>query len=86
MPEKCVTCGLAFRTSNELDWHIRQEHTQSAAPPRATSEHEPVATGEHERGATGAEPPARPRWLSAARRLLGRRPAESPPGQDRGKT
>jgi hypothetical protein len=23
---KCVTCGLLFRSRNELDWHIREEH------------------------------------------------------------
>src|SRR6266498_3174981 len=93
MPEKCVTCGLLFRTSNELDWHIREEHVQRAAPPPhvdgerepgPTGEREP-ATGEHEPGATAAEPPGRPRWLSAARRLLGRRPPESPSGQGHGK-
>jgi hypothetical protein len=93
MPEKCVTCGLLFRTSNELDWHIREEHVQRAAPPpHADGEREPgptgerePATGEHEPGATAAEPPGRPRWLSAARRLLGRRPPESPSEQGRGK-
>ena len=86
MSEKCVTCGLVFRTSNELDWHIRQEHMQRTAPPRATGEQKRGATGEREPGATAVEPPGRPRWLSAARRLLRRRPPESPPGQDRGKT
>jgi hypothetical protein len=93
MPEKCVTCGLLFRTTNELDWHIREEHTRRAAPPpRADGEREPgatgerePATGEREPGATAVEPLGRPRWLSAARRLLGRRPPESPSGQGRGK-
>jgi hypothetical protein len=33
MPAKCVTCGLLFRTSNDLDWHIREEHLQRATPP-----------------------------------------------------
>src|SRR5215211_571932 len=28
MPVKCVTGGLLFRTSNDLDWHIREEHLQ----------------------------------------------------------
>src|SRR6266536_3074296 len=77
MPEKCVTCGLLFRTSNELDWHIREEHTQRAAPP-------PRADGGREPDANAVEPPGRPRWLSAARRLFGRRPPEPPSGQGRG--
>jgi hypothetical protein len=94
MPEKCVTCGLVFRTGNELDWHIREEHMQrTASPPRVTGEREPRADGEREPradgerepGATAVEPPGRPWWLSAARRLLGRRPPESPSGQGRGK-
>jgi hypothetical protein len=94
MAEKCVTCGLLFRTSNELDWHIREEHMQRAAPPpRADDEREPGgdgerepgADGEREPGATAVEPPGRPRWLSAPRRLFGRRPPESPPGRGRGK-
>src|SRR6266566_4896962 len=78
MPEKCVTCGLVFRSSNELDWHVRDEHMQRTAPP-------PRADGEREPGATGERPPGRPRWLSAARRLLGRRPPESSSGQGHGK-
>jgi hypothetical protein len=86
MAEKCVTCGLLFRTSNELDWHIREEHTKRAAPPpRADREPEPGADREPEPGATAVEPPGRPRWLIAARRLLGRRPPESPSGRGRGK-
>jgi hypothetical protein len=94
MSEKCVTCGLLFRTSNELDWHIREEHTRRAAPrprgagerePGATVEPEPGATGEPEPGATAAEPAGRQPWLSAARRLFGRRRPESPSGQGREK-
>jgi hypothetical protein len=85
MAEKCVNCGLVFRTSNELDWHIREEHMKRAArPPRVDREREPVAAGERESAATGDKPPGRPRWLSAARRLLGRRRPESPSGQGRG--
>jgi hypothetical protein len=26
MALKCVTCGLLFRSRNELDWHVREEH------------------------------------------------------------
>jgi hypothetical protein len=33
MPVKCVTGGLLFRTSNDLDWHIREEHLQRETPP-----------------------------------------------------
>jgi hypothetical protein len=105
MAVKCVTCGLLFRTNNELEWHIREEHMQRAAPrpdataerepdataerepdataerePDATAEREPDATAEREPDATAEEPPGRPRWLSAARRLFGRRPPESPSG------
>ncbi len=85
MAEKCVTCGLLFRTSNELDWHIREEHMQRAAPPpRADGGREPGGDGEREPDATAVEPTGRPRWLSAARRLFGRRPPEPPSGQGRG--
>jgi hypothetical protein len=31
MALKCVTCGLLFRSRNELDWHVRQEHLQSGS-------------------------------------------------------
>jgi hypothetical protein len=85
MSEKCVTCGLVFRTSNELDWHVREEHMKRAMrPPHANGEGEP-ATDEREPGATAVEPPGRPRWWSAVYRLLGRRPPESPSGPGRGK-
>ena len=33
MPVKCVIGGLLFRTGNDLDWHIREEHLQSGTPP-----------------------------------------------------
>ena len=33
MPVKCVTGGLLFRTCNDLDWHIREEHLQRETPP-----------------------------------------------------
>jgi hypothetical protein len=100
MSEKCVNCGLVFRTSNELDWHIRNEHTRRATRrPRVDGEPEQGAIGEREQGATGERereickldqdatgdaPSHRPRWLSAARRLFGRRPPESQSGRDRG--
>lgn len=37
MALKCVTCGLLFRSRNELDWHIRQEHLQQRLPPTRDS-------------------------------------------------
>jgi uncharacterized C2H2 Zn-finger protein len=37
MALKCVTCGLLFRSRNELDWHIRQEHLQQRLPPTAAA-------------------------------------------------
>jgi hypothetical protein len=37
MALKCVTCGLLFRSRNELDWHIRQEHLQQRFPPTKDS-------------------------------------------------
>jgi uncharacterized C2H2 Zn-finger protein len=41
MALKCVTCGLLFRSRNELDWHIRQEHLQQRLPPTKDSRHRP---------------------------------------------
>jgi hypothetical protein len=34
MPVKCPSCNLLFRTSNELDWHAREEHLRSSLPAR----------------------------------------------------
>lgn len=86
MSEKCVTCGLVFRTSSELDWHMREEHMRRAAPPRTGGAPEPEGagerrseeTGEREPDTGGGEPASRPRWLSAARRLFERRSRQSP--------
>jgi hypothetical protein len=33
MALKCVTCGLLFRSRNELDWHVRDEHLEPRLPP-----------------------------------------------------
>ena len=41
MALKCVTCGLLFRSRNELDWHIREEHLQQRLPPIKTSRRRP---------------------------------------------
>jgi hypothetical protein len=95
MPVKWVTCGLLFRTSNDLDWHIREEHLQSATPPAKRARRgprargggadqadgpPPRADGGYEPDATAVEPPARPWW----RRLFGPRPPEPPSGRGRG--
>jgi hypothetical protein len=32
MPVKCPSCNLMFGTRNELDWHVREEHTRSRLP------------------------------------------------------
>ena len=34
MPVKCPSCNLMFGTRNELDWHVREEHTRSRVPAR----------------------------------------------------
>ena len=36
MPVKCPSCNLMFGTRNELDWHVREEHTRSRLPARTT--------------------------------------------------
>ena len=41
MALKCLTCGLLFRSRNELDWHIRQEHLQQRLPPTKDSQRRP---------------------------------------------
>jgi hypothetical protein len=83
MAEKCVNCGLVFRTSSELDWHIREEHMRRATgrtradgerESGVSGEPEPAVSGEPEPGATSDEPATKPGWVSAARRLFGRRP------------
>ncbi len=35
MPVKCPSCNLLFGTRNELDWHVREEHTRSRLPARS---------------------------------------------------
>ena len=44
MALKCVTCGLLFRSRNELDWHVRQEHLQQRLPPTKDQPMPPAAT------------------------------------------
>jgi hypothetical protein len=41
MALKCVTCGLLFRSRNELDWHVRQEHLKQRLPPTKDSQRRP---------------------------------------------
>ena len=95
MPVKCVSCGLLFRTSNDLDWHVREEHLERETPPakdtpaaprapvvggaNQADEPPPPTDGGHQPGATAVEPPAGPWW----RRLFGRRPPEPPSEQGR---
>jgi hypothetical protein len=95
MPVKCVSCGLMFRTSNDLDWHVREEHLERETPPakgtpaaprapvvggaNQADEPPPPTDGGHQPGATAVEPPAGPWW----RRLFGRRPPEPPSEQGR---
>jgi hypothetical protein len=86
MPEKCVTCGLLFRTSNELDWHIREEHMQrTAPPPRADREREPGADREREPGADREREPGadREREPGADREREPGATAVEPPGRPR---
>ena len=60
MALKCVTCGLLFRSRNELDWHIRQEHLQQRLPPtkdrRRRARLHPRAGGERHVSATTIRP------------------------------
>jgi hypothetical protein len=44
MALKCVTCGLLFRSRNELDWHVREEHLRPRLPP-AEAQPTPVLAG-----------------------------------------
>jgi len=53
MALKCVTCGLLFRSRNELDWHIRQEHLQQRLPPTKDSRRRPRLRLQDRRGAAG---------------------------------
>ena len=48
MALKCVTCGLLFRSRNELDWHVRDEHLQPRLPP-AQEEPTPAAAAPTDR-------------------------------------
>jgi hypothetical protein len=97
MPVKCVTCGLLFRTSNDLDWHIREEHLQRATPPAKgapVAAPAPVWSVARTRP-TGRRHPRRGGYELGAtagepparpwwRRLFGRRPPEPPSEQGRG--
>ena len=57
---KCLTCGLLFRSRNELDWHIRQEHLQQRLPPTKDSQRRPRLRprngGERQLSATAIRP------------------------------
>jgi uncharacterized C2H2 Zn-finger protein len=64
MALKCLTCGLLFRSRNELDWHIRQEHLQQRLPPTKDSRRRarlrPRTGGERQVSATTIRPQAPP--------------------------
>jgi uncharacterized C2H2 Zn-finger protein len=64
MALKCVTCGLLFRSRNELDWHIRQEHLHQRLPPTKDSRRRarlrPRTGGERQVSATTIRPQAPP--------------------------
>jgi hypothetical protein len=84
MPVKCVSCGLMFRTRNDLDWHVREEHLERETPPakgtpaaprapvvggaNQADEPPPPTDGGHQPGATAVEPP-RPLRRHAGRGL-----------------
>jgi hypothetical protein len=53
MPVQCPSCKLLFSTSNELDWHAREEHTQPSLPvrtPHRDGRTEPVTVGPERAG------------------------------------
>ena len=60
MALKCVTCGLLFRSRNELDWHVRQEHLRQRLPPTKNSQRRrrlrPRTGGERHVSATTIRP------------------------------
>jgi uncharacterized C2H2 Zn-finger protein len=62
MALKCLTCGLLFRSRNELDWHIRQEHLQQRLPPtkesRRRARRRPRTGGERQVSAATIRPQA----------------------------
>lgn len=63
MALKCVSCGLLFRSRNELDWHIREEHLQQRLPPTKDSQRRPAATPQERRRAAAVSngyPPQAP--------------------------
>ena len=49
MALKCVTCGLMFRSRNELDWHVRDEHLRPPLPPAEEEELTPAAAAPTDR-------------------------------------
>jgi hypothetical protein len=45
MPVKCPGCNLLFGTRNELDWHVREEHTRSRLPDTTPTGDEATSAG-----------------------------------------
>jgi hypothetical protein len=83
MAVKCPSCNLMFRTRNELDWHVREEHTRSRLPARTPPADDATApadrtarvTVEAARAGPQAPPPApdQPEPDTAARAPTGPR-------------
>ncbi len=43
MALKCVTCCPLFRSRNELDWHVREEHLRPRLSPAEAQPTPPAA-------------------------------------------
>ena len=59
MPVKCPSCNLMFGTRNELDWHVREEHTRSRLPAR-TPPADDTTPADHTAPVTAGAAPAGP--------------------------
>jgi hypothetical protein len=75
MPVQCPSCKLLFGTSNELDWHVREEHTRPSLPVRTpppddittpVGRTEPVTVGTARAGRDSPPPAPDPSEPSAA--------------------
>ena len=75
MPVQCPSCKLLFSTSNELDWHTREEHTRPSLPVRTppaddvttpVGRTEPVTVGTARAGRDSPPPAPDPSEPSAA--------------------
>lgn len=81
MPVNCPSCNLLFRSSNELDWHVREEHTRprlaARTPPAEdaatpASRHGPAVTTDAARAGRDGPPTSHgPSEPGAARMAAG---------------